>query len=427
MTVATVASGLLLAACGKDDAVGQAQAASAPAQKREVGVVTVSPERLVLTSELPGRTSPRLVAEIRPQVGGIVQKRLFEEGAMVKAGQVLYQLDAAPYEATLNSARAALRKAEATVAVARSTAQRNAELVKIDAISQQVNEESQATLQQAEADVGIARATMDNARINLGYTRITAPISGQVGLSTVTPGALVTANQATALTTVQQLDPINVDVTQSSTELLRLKREVASGALQRGGDANEARIHLVLEDGTDYPHEGQLAFSGVNVDEGTGAITLRAVVPNPDGLLMPGMYVRAQVAEGVKDQAMLVPQQAVTRQSNGTAWLLAVGADEKVVRRNVGVDRAVGNRWLITEGVQPGERVIVEGGQRVRAGDAVQAVAVTSRAPTEAASGSKPAASAVPGAAASATSAATAAGPSNRAAGARADTVTASR
>ncbi|MEF7614645.1 efflux RND transporter periplasmic adaptor subunit [Aquincola sp. MAHUQ-54] len=368
---AVLCAALALAACsGSKD-----KPAAAPAGPKEVGVVTLQVQRLAQTTELPGRTTARMVAEIRPQVGGIVQKRLFTEGALVKAGEVLYQIDPSTFQATFASAQATVRKAEATVAVAQSTAQRNAELVKIDAISQQVNEQSQASLQQAQADLGIARAALETARINLGFTRITAPIAGRVGLSTVTPGALVTANQATALTTVQQLDPIHVDVTQSSTELLRLKRDLAEGRLQRGGEG-EARIRLVLEDGSRYTHEGRLAFSGVNVDPGTGSITLRALVPNPQGLLMPGMYVRAQLQEGVQDDALLVPQQAVTRNANGSASALVVEPDNKVARRTLTVDRAVGNRWQVTGGLQAGDRVIVEGSQRVKVGDTVRAVAM---------------------------------------------------
>lgn len=386
---------LALGACsGADNSKKPAPAAAGP---KEVGVVTMKPERVAFTTELPGRTGARLVAEIRPQVGGIVQKRLFTEGAMVKAGEVLYQLDPAGFQASFASAQATLRKAEATVAAAQTTAQRNAELVRIDAVSQQVNEQSQAALQQAQADVGIARAALETARINLGYTRITAPIAGRVGLSTVTPGALVTANQATALTTVQQLDPIHVDVTQTSTEVLRLKRELAAGRLQRAGNGDgEAPIRLVLEDGTRYPQEGRLAFAGVNVDTGTGSITLRAVVPNPQGLLMPGMYVRAQLQEGVKDAALLVPQQAVTRNASGGASVLMVGPDDKLVRKAIQVDRAVGNRWLVLDGLQAGDRVVVEGSLRVKAGDAVRAVPA-GEAASGAARGGAPGASAPAG------------------------------
>ena len=361
-----------LAGCtGRSDSA--AAAASAPRKPAQVGVVTLQARSLSLETELSGRTSARLVAEIRPQVSGIVQKRLFTEGEWVQAGQVLYQLDPATYQAAFASAQASVRKAESSVAAARVNAQRNAELLKIDAVSQQVAEDAQATLQQAEADLGVARAALESARINLGYTRITAPISGRIGLSSVTPGALVTASQSTALATVQQLDPVQVDITQSSTELLRLKRLLAEGKLKRSGQ-NEASVRIVLEDGSTYPEPGRLTFSGVNVNATTGAITLRAVVPNPQGLLMPGMYVRALLQEGVAENALLVPQQAVTRTPTGGATALVVGADNKVQRRSITVDRAVGNQWQVTQGLAAGERVLVEGSQRARPGDTVDPV-----------------------------------------------------
>lgn len=357
----------LAAGCSRTDT-----AKAAPVAK-EVGVVTLKAERLAFNTELPGRTVAPVVAEIRPQVGGIVQKRLFTEGSQVRAGQVLYQLDPAPSEAAQASALAGVRRAESLLATARTVARRNAELVKIDAISQQANEETQAAAQQAEADLAVSRAAGQTARINLGYTRITSPIAGWVGLSTVTPGALVTANQATALTTVQQLDPVYVHVTQSSSELLRLKRDLAAGTLQRG-NAAEAPITLLLEDGSRYPHPGKLTFSGVTVDPGNGSVTLRAVVPNPDRLLMPGMYVRAVLQEGVNESALLVPQQAVTRAPDGSASTLVVGADNKVAKRAIQVGRAVGARWQVLGGLAAGDRILVEGSQRARAGDTVKAV-----------------------------------------------------
>lgn len=359
---------LLLAACGKEAA--PPAAARAPA---EVGVVTLQQERLDFQAELPGRTSARLAAEVRPQVGGLVRRRLFEEGAQVKAGQVLYELEPASLQASLASANAAVRKAEATLASATTTAKRQAELRRIDAISQQDDDTAQATLQQAQADLGVARATADNARIQLGYARITAPIAGQIGLSTVTPGALVTANQAAAMTTIQQLDPIQVDVTQSSAELLRLRREFDEGRLKRDGDG-AARIQVVLEDGRVYPHAGRLTFSGVTVDTGTGSITLRAVVPNPDKLLMPGMYVRARLSEGVDEQALLVPQRAVTRNGDGSATALVVEAGDKLARRRVALGRAVGDRWQVLDGLAAGDRVLIDGMQKARVGDTVRPV-----------------------------------------------------
>ena len=377
-----LAAGLLGAIAGCSGS--SASSSSAPPQgapAAQVSVVTVQPQNQPVTTELSGRTRARLSAEIRPQVGGIVQQRLFEEGALVKAGQVLYQLDPATYKAAYASAQASVAKAESTVNAAKVTARRNAELAKIEAVSQQTSEDSQATLQQAEADLGVARAALDTARINLGFTRITAPIAGRIEASTVTPGALVTASQTTALTTVQQLDPIHVDVTQSTTELLRLQRELAAGTLKSGGEKGErgergeASVKLLLEDGTAYAHAGRLQFSSVTVSESTGAVTLRILVPNPERTLLPGMYVRAVLEEGVAEQALLVPQQGVTRTASGDASALVVTADNKVEKRALKVSRAVGNRWQVTEGLKAGERVIVEGSLRVKPGDTVKPVA----------------------------------------------------
>ncbi|WP_413764265.1 efflux RND transporter periplasmic adaptor subunit [Variovorax sp. Varisp41] len=373
-----LAAAITLAGCSRNEAAAPKPVAAA-APEREVGTVTLKHETLALSTELPGRTAAPVIAEIRPQVGGILKERLFTEGSQVKAGQVLYQLDPASLQAAHASAQASVRKAESALATARTVARRNAELVKIDAISRQVFDESQAAEQQAEADLGVARAAEQTARIQLGYTRITSPISGWAELSSVTPGALVTANQATAMTTVQQLDPIHVHVTQSSSELLRLKRELASGRLQRASDA-EARIQLVLEDGSKYPHPGRLTFSGVTVDAGTGSVTLRAVVPNPDRLLMPGMYVRAVLQEGVNAAALLVPQQAVTRAPDGSASALVIDAENKVAKRPIQVGRAIGTRWQVLEGLAPGDRVMTEGSQRVKVGDKVKVVDLGARA-----------------------------------------------
>ncbi|MDT0140357.1 efflux RND transporter periplasmic adaptor subunit [Acidovorax sp. PRC11] len=366
-----LALGLALAGCS-DKAPPPA-----PRGPVEVGVVTVQPERQSVTTELPGRTSAHLVAEIRPQVGGIVQKRLFTEGADVKAGQVLYQLDPAPFEAALASAEASLARAQATAGSAESNARRNAELAKIEAVSRQVSDDSQAAAQQARSDVAVARASVETARINLGYARIRAPISGRTAISTVTPGALVTANQTTALTTISQLDPLYVDVTQSSTEVLRWKTDLAQGRLQRAGEG-QARMRLKLEDGSTYAHPGRLQFSGVTVNPTTGAVTLRGVVPNPDGLLLPGMYVRAALETGMNEQALLVPQQGVTRDAAGNASVLVANAQDKVERRNIEVGAAVGNRWVAMAGVTAGDRVIVDGLQRIQPGDTVKAVEVKS-------------------------------------------------
>ncbi|MGF6351776.1 efflux RND transporter periplasmic adaptor subunit [Variovorax sp. W2I14] len=371
LTALTIAA---LAGCSRTsvEAPGTAKAAAA-APEKEVGAVTLKHETLALSTELPGRTAAPVIAEIRPQVGGILKERLFTEGSQVKAGQVLYQLDPASLQAAHASAQASVRKAESALATARTVAKRNAELVKIDAISRQVFDESQAAEQQAEADLGVARAAEQTARIQLGYTRITSPITGWAELSTVTPGALVTANQAAAMTTVQQLDPIHVHVTQSSSELLRLKRELASGRLQRANGA-EASIQLLLEDGSKYPHAGRLTFSGVTVDAGTGSVTLRAVVPNPDRLLMPGMYVRAVLQEGVNQAALLVPQQAVTRAPDGSASALVIDTENKVAKRPITVGRAVGTHWQVLDGLAAGDRVMMEGSQRVKVGDKVRVV-----------------------------------------------------
>ncbi len=335
-----------------------------------VGVVTLQTESQTLSTELPGRTRAFMIAEIRPQINGIVQKRLFAEGATVKAGEPLYQIDPAAYEVAVASAAATVAKTRATAKTAEVNAARNAALVEIDAISRQLYDESLALVQQTAADVAVAQAALDNARINLAYTRIVAPISGRTSLSTVTPGALVTANQVAVLTTISQLDQVYVDVTQSSTDLLNLKSDLAQGRFERVGQG-DARIRIKLEDGLVYPHPGRLQFSGVSVDPGTGAVTLRAVVPNPDGLLMPGMYVRAQLDTGVTPQALLVPQQAVTRDTTGQASVLVVDAASKVERRAVNLDAAVGNRWMVVAGLVAGERVIVDGLQRVRPGDLV--------------------------------------------------------
>lgn len=366
VTAAVVLSLIILAVLGGCSAGDPAPQADLP----EVTVLTVQPKAQVLTTELAGRTQAFTVAEIRPQVGGIVQQRLFVEGAEVKAGQALYQLDAAPYKAALAQAEATLSKARASLKSAQTTATRNAQLVKIDAISQQTHEDSQATLLTATADVQVAEADVATARINLGYTRISSPVGGRIETSTVTPGALVVANQDTALTTVQQLDPLYVDVVQSTTELLGLKRDLASGVLQ-ANDNGEARISLKLDDGSTYNHEGRLTFSGVSVNQSTGTVTLRAVFENPEHLLLPGMYVRGVLEQARDEQAILIPQRAVSRSASGVTSVLLV-VDGKVEQRVLTVDRTVGNQWWVTAGLQAGDQVIVEGGQKVRVGAVVQ-------------------------------------------------------
>lgn len=342
----------------------------------EVGVVTLAPQSATLSTELAGRTAARMVAQIRPQVGGIVQKRAFTEGAMVIAGELLYQIDAASYQAAQASARASLARAEATASAARLKARRQTELFAIEAISQQDKEDAQTALQQAEADVASARAALDTATINLERTRIVSPIAGRVEVSTVTPGALVTANQETALTTVQQLDPIYVDIPQSSLEVLQLRKALASGALKSEGDS--ARVQLILEDGSTYAHEGKLQFAGVTVNTTTGAVTLRALVPNPERLLMPGMYVRAKLDKGTAPDALLVPQPGIGRDSTGKATALVVTSENKVEQRKVVVAEAIGSNWRVTDGLLAGDRVIVEGSGKVRPGQSVRVVDVPS-------------------------------------------------
>lgn len=363
---------LLLAGCGpSDDKKGPP-----PPMKPEVGVVEVAPVAQSIVNELPGRTSARMIAEIRPQVSGIIQERSFVEGANVKAGDVLYRIDPAVYQATYASAQAALEKAEANLKSVQLKAERYAELLTINAVSKQDHDDAQAAFKQAQADIALAKAALETARINLGYTRITAPISGRVETSVVTPGALVTANQAAALTTVQQLDPIYVDVAQPSSELLRLKRELANGKLKRAG-RDEARIKVMLEDGSEYPHAGRLSFSGVTVNPTSGAVTLRAIVPNPEGLLMPGMYVRARLEEAVDESAILIPQQSLTRTARGDALVLVVNAQNKVEQRAVEVSRAIGSQWMVDAGLSAGDRVVVEGFQKIKPGDEVKARLMT--------------------------------------------------
>lgn len=355
------------------------QKAQSPPPIVEVSVITLKPQKVMLTTELPGRTSAYLIAEVRPQVGGIIQKRLFTEGSDVKEGEVLYQIDPAVYQATYNSAKAALARAEAKLIPIRLKAGRYAELVKINAVSQQDYDDANAALKQAEADVEAGKAAVEIARINLAYTKVTAPISGRIGRSSVTNGALVTASQPAALATIQQLSPIYVDVTQSSAELLRLKQNLASGLLKSNGAA-QARVRLILEDGSPYPLQGTLKFSEVTVDQSTGSITLRAIFPNPKHMLLPGMFVRAILEEGVNEHAILVPQRGVTRNPAGNAMVMVVGSEEKVEPRVIKVPRTVGENWLVSEGLKAGDRVILEGLQKARPGTPVKAVPFGSKA-----------------------------------------------
>lgn len=384
-----VAAASLLSACGSPPG-GPPPQEGTP----EMGVITVATRPVTLTTELPGRTLPYLIADVRPQVNGIIQVRKFREGGEVKAGETLYQIDPSTYRATYDSYVAALGKAQATLRTARLKAERYRELVKVSAISKQDNDDADAALGQAEADVAAAKANVESARINLDYARVDAPISGRIGKSSVTAGALVTASQATALATIQQLDPIYVDVTQPSAALLRLKQALASGELEKA-DTNAAKVNLLMEDGSPYPLQGRLEFSDVTVDQNTGSITLRAVFPNPNADLLPGMYVRAVLQEGVKDDGLLVPQQAVSRNGAGKPTAYVVGSDHKLQLRVLETDRAIGDQWLVRSGLKPGEQLVVEGLSRARPGVTVKTV------PWQ----PKPAAAGAPAAAASAAAA----------------------
>jgi membrane fusion protein (multidrug efflux system) len=365
--LAVLIGGLAMSACGRH---------KGPPPAPEVATVTVARQQLLLTTELPGRTSPYRVSEIRPQVNGIIQERLFTEGSDVKAGQVLYQIDPAPFQAALDNAKAGLGKAKANLPAVQSRFSRYKEALADKAVSQQDFEDADATVKQAEADIQSWEATVETARINLGYTRVLAPISGRIGKSAVTGGALVTAYQEVPLATVQQLDPIYVDVPQSTIELLRLKSRLADGRLDHGG-ANLNKVQLILEDGTAYPREGVLEFRDISVDQMTGSVILRTVFPNPNDVLLPGMFVRAVLKEGVDKQAILLPQQAVSRDPKGNPLVLIVGAGGKVEQRMLELDRAIGDQWLVASGLAPGERVIVEGMQRVRPDMVVKEVPFT--------------------------------------------------
>jgi membrane fusion protein (multidrug efflux system) len=374
-------------------------APAAPAgQVPEVTVFTVQSKPLSITTELAGRTSAYQVAEVRPQVGGIVQKRLFTEGSDVKAGTSLYQIDPATYMASYNSAKASLAKAEAALLTSRPKAERYKALLDIQGVSKQDYDDAVATYEEAKADVESAKAALDTARINNEFTRVTAPISGRIGQSSVTAGALVTASQTTALTTISQLDPIYVDVTQTATDLLRLKRELENGSLKRVAD-NQAKVSLLLDDGSKYPLSGKLQFSDVTVDQTTGAVTVRAIFPNPKRDLLPGMYVRAVLEEGVDEQAIVVPQQGVTRNQKGEATALVLGADGKVQQRILKTAGTVGNQWRVTAGLKSGDQLIVEGLQKVKPGAQAKAAAAPATAPAAADQQGSPVAAAKPAAA----------------------------
>lgn len=368
VAIAALASLLLVGGC--QDMQGK-QAVPPPVP--EVATVKVTAGPVALTTELPGRTSAYRVAEIRPQVNGLIQKRLFAEGSHVTAGQVLYQIDPAPFQAVLDNAKAALAKAEANLQAVRSRAERFRELLPDKAVSHQDYDDAEAAVKQTEADIEVWKATVKTAGINLGYTRIVAPISGRIGRSSVTEGALVTAQQPAPLATIQQLDPVYVDVPQSTSETLRLKRLLEGGRLQQGGEGQK-KVRLLLEDGSEYPMAGTLQFRDVTVDPTTASVILRVVFPNPQGVLLPGMFVRAVVREGIKVQAILIPQQAVSRDPKGNPVALIVDAGGKVQQRMLVLDRAIGDRWLVASGLAAGDRVIAEGMQRVRPGASVKEV-----------------------------------------------------
>ncbi|ECP5540955.1 multidrug efflux RND transporter periplasmic adaptor subunit AcrA [Salmonella enterica] len=374
-----------LALTGCDDKQDQQGGQQMP----EVGVVTLKTEPLQITTELPGRTVAYRIAEVRPQVSGIILKRNFVEGSDIEAGVSLYQIDPATYQTTYDSAKGDLAKAQAAANIAELTVKRYQKLLGTQYISKQEYDQALADAQQATAAVVAAKAAVETARINLAYTKVTSPISGRIGKSSVTEGALVQNGQASALATVQQLDPIYVDVTQSSNDFLRLKQELANGSLKQ--ENGKAKVDLVTSDGIKFPQSGTLEFSDVTVDQTTGSITLRAIFPNPDHTLLPGMFVRARLQEGTKPTALLVPQQGVTRTPRGDATVLVVGADNKVETRQIVASQAIGDKWLVTDGLKAGDRVVVSGLQKVRPGAQVKVQEITADNKQQAASGDQPA------------------------------------
>jgi membrane fusion protein (multidrug efflux system) len=356
---------LVLSACGSHPQRG-------PMPTPAVGYAAVRAEPVTLTTELPGRTSPYLTSEVRPQISGIIKARLFKEGGSVRQGQALYEIDPAPYKAALDQAQAQLASAEASLSTTKLKAERYGDLLKINGVARQDYDDAEAAHRQAEAAVAQNKAAVESARINLGYTRVTAPISGRIGRSAYTPGALVQAGQTNALATIQALDPIYVDVAQSADELLRLRRDMAGGSLQDAGPAT-ARVKLMLQDGTPYDQEGSLKFSEVTVDPSTGSVILRAEFPNPKGVLLPGLFVRAVIAQGVQSAAILAPQHAVSHNERGQPTAFVIGPDGKAELRLLETSRAVGDNWLVTRGLKPGDRLIVDGLINVQPGAPVKA------------------------------------------------------
>ncbi|HWK36961.1 efflux RND transporter periplasmic adaptor subunit [Sphingomonas sp.] len=356
---------VILSACGSGS-----QQQQPPAGPPEVSYVTVREEPVTLSTELPGRTSAYESSDVRPQVNGIIQARLFEEGDMVRAGQALYRIDPAPYQAQVASARAALARARAGIAASEALARRYGELVRINAISRQDTENALASAQQARADVAAQQAALRAAEIDLGRTTIRAPISGRIGRSAFTTGALVSASQAAALATIQRLDPIFVDIQQSSSDVLSLRQQMMGGELTRASGG--ARVRLKLENGSSYPQEGTLKFTDVTVDPTTGSQVIRAVFPNPGGLLLPGMFARAEMVEGTKSRGILVSQRAVSRDEKGGPTALVIGADGKLEQRSLTAPRTVGRDWLVTAGLKPGDKLVVEGAQNLQPGTPVK-------------------------------------------------------
>lgn len=373
----TTSLGLLLSACGKKETK---PSAPPPA---EVSIVTVVSERVNRATELPGRINPMREAQVRARATGILLKRLFEEGSNVKQGQVLFEVDPMPLQASLKSAKASMAKTEATLKESKANVDRYKELVKINAISKQVYDQAEATLGQNEAELLATKAAVQTAELNLGYAQVVAPISGRIGKALVTEGALVSATEATQLAVIRQLDPVYFDFTQSSTEVLRLKRAMENGSLQSVSPGG-ARVTLILEDGTVYQHAGKLLFSDISVDPTTGMITLRAEVPNPENLLMPGMFARAQIVEGVNTNALTIPQRTIARGAAGASTVLVVNDENKVEPRTIEIDRTVGSKVVVAKGLKVGERIIVEGSQKAPPGSVVRPVPFTDSVTTNA-------------------------------------------
>lgn len=376
LPVSIMAGTLLFTGCGKPPT----PATGGPGGVAEVGYLKVEARPETLSTELTGRVTSSRTAEIRPQVGGIIQERTFQEGSQIAAGQVLYRIDPALFQAALDNAQAILTRSRATLERARLRAERKANLTKTKAVSQDEYDDAEAQLKEAMGNLAANEAAVVTARINLDFTKVTSPIAGRIGRSAVTQGALVTANQPLALATVQQLDPIYVDITRSNRQMLQLRRALEDGRLQRAGD-KQAKVTLTLEDGRAYAQSGRLEFSEVTVDRNTGAVTLRASFPNPDKVLLPGMFVRARVEEGVRPDAILVPQKGVQRNRLGQPTALVLTPEDKVEQRVLTIDRAVGNQWLVDSGLSPGDRLIVEGGMKVKPGDQVRGVDLKAQQP----------------------------------------------